>query len=159
MGTHPIFESDFDCLTECHKKPRSRDSDEYGMEMIPETKLENFDLTDFEIHSNILKRTNSNTFCLRSKNKNVVEPQRISFESDQPLIETQTESRILQINQEKFCLAFVCTNDSDWTSMHQLINVHGFLYPTRRQSNQQSNENLLNAGSEYLKEHFPKTVR
>jgi hypothetical protein len=82
--------------------------------------------------------------------------QRTSFESDQPLTETPTESRILQINQEKFCLAFVCTNDSDWTSMHQLINVHGFLYPTRRQSNQQSNENLLNAGSEYLKEHFSK---
>ena len=30
------------------------------------------------------------------------------------------------------------------------------MYPTRRQSNQQSNENLLNAGSEYLKEYFPK---
>ena len=55
-----------------------RDSDEYDMEMIPETKLENFDLTDFEIHSNILKRTNSNIFCLRSKN-NVVEPQRKDF--------------------------------------------------------------------------------
>ena len=93
-----------------------RDSDEYDMEMIPETKLENFDLTDFEIHSNILKRTNS--ICLRSKN-NVVEPQRKNFsntvrfvgratrfirtslnnkqktcfESDQPLIETPTESR------------------------------------------------------------------
>ena len=97
-----------------------RDSDEYDMEMIPETKLENFDLTDFEIHSNILKRTNSNIFCLRSKNNNnMVEPQRkyfsntvrfvgratrfiganlknicrTSFESDQPLIETPTESR------------------------------------------------------------------
>ena len=46
--------------------------------MIPETKLENFDLTDFEIHSNILKRTNSNIFCLRSKN-NVVESQRKDF--------------------------------------------------------------------------------
>ena len=57
-----------------------RDSDEYDMEMIPETKLENFDLTDFEIHSNILKRTNSNIFCLRSKNNNnVVEPQRKDF--------------------------------------------------------------------------------
>ena len=30
------------------------------------------------------------------------------------------------------------------------------MYPTRRQSNQHSNENLLNAGSEYLKEYFPK---
>ena len=90
-----------------------RDSDEYDMEMIPEMKLENFDLTDFKIHSNILKRTNS--ICLRSKN-NVVGPQRKDFsntarfvgraarfigtslnnsqksslESDQPLIETST---------------------------------------------------------------------
>ena len=100
-----------------------RDSDEYDMEMIPETELENFDLTDFEIHSIILKRNNSNIFCLQSKNKNLVEEQRkdfsctawfvrcatrfaavnlknierTSFESEtsaKPLIETPTESRI-----------------------------------------------------------------
>ena len=90
-----------------------KDSDEYDMKMIPEMKLENFDLTDFEIHSNILIGTNS--ICLRSKN-NVVEPQRKDFsntarfvgratrfigtnlnnsqktslESDQPMIETPT---------------------------------------------------------------------
>jgi len=127
--------------------------------MIPEPKLENFDVTDFEIHSSILNRANSNIFCLRSKNNNFVEPQSNSVESDRPLIQYQgspSESRILQANQEKFCLALVCTNDSDWTLMHQLINVHSFLYPTRRQSNQQSNDNLLNAGTEYLKNHFPK---
>ena len=56
-----------------------RDSDEYDMEMIPETKLENFDLTDFEFHSVILKRINSNIFCLHSKNKNLVEEQREDF--------------------------------------------------------------------------------
>ena len=33
--------------------------------------------------------------------------------------------------------------------------IESFLYPTRRQSNQKS-ENSLNAGAEYLKEHFPK---
>ena len=51
---------------------------------------------------------------------------RTSYESDQPLIPTPTESaESRQINQEKFCLAFVCSNDAEWTAMNQLINVHG----------------------------------
>ena len=126
--------------------------------MIPETQLENFDFADFEIDSSISKRLYSNIYCLRSRNNNSIDQQRTSFESDQPLIETPTESRTLQINQEKFCVVFVCKNDSDWTSMNQLINAHGFLYPTRRQSEQKS-DNLLNAGTEYLKEHFNFNLR
>merc|ERR1712062_138953 len=38
MGTHPIFESDFDCLTECRKKNSTKDAEmaeeEYEVEKI-----------------------------------------------------------------------------------------------------------------------------
>ena len=58
-----------------------------------------------------------------SRNENLP---RTSYESDQPLIPTPTEStESRQINQEKFCLAFVCSNDAEWMAMNQLINVHG----------------------------------
>merc|ERR1711892_156999 len=29
MGTHPIFESDFDCLTECHSKSKSKSGERW----------------------------------------------------------------------------------------------------------------------------------
>ena len=77
-----------------------RDLDEYDMEMIPETKLENFDLTDFEIHSVILKRNNSNIFCLHSKNKDLVEEQREDFSCTAWFARCAT--RLVVVNLKKY---------------------------------------------------------
>jgi len=44
MGTHPIFESDFDCLTECQKRKQER-------EKRPKNRLKGRETSDLRIEA------------------------------------------------------------------------------------------------------------